>query len=237
MGLVKKNFENVLTYYQYYDNIIINMIIREGIMDVAEIICVFYCDPTRVFTINEISKMLSKPYGTTYNYVQSMINSKILKSNIKGKSTLCSLNMESQKAAELLSVLSISDKEAFAKKQSVLSNALDELVIRVKEKSDHNIFTLVLFGSTAKGTTRKTSDIDLFFLSPSKEKYDEMIENECNVLRMSYGREINPIIAEPKMYINMLREKEENVGKQVLRDKIIFFGANKFWELTMEGLK
>jgi len=35
----------------------------------------------------------------------------------------------------------------------------------------------------------------------------------------------------------MLREKQENVGKQVLRDKVIFFGANKFWELTMEGLK
>ncbi|MCK4422655.1 MAG: hypothetical protein KAV18_01130 [Candidatus Omnitrophica bacterium] len=36
---------------------------------------------------------------------------------------------------------------------------------------------------------------------------------------MSYGREINPIIAEPKMYIDMLKEKDENVGKQLLRDK------------------
>lgn len=204
---------------------------------VAEIIRVFYCDPTRVCTINEISKLLSKPYGTTYNYVQSMIKSKILKSSIKGKSTLCSLNLESQKAVELLSTLSISDKEAFTKKQGVLSNALDELATKVKEKSNHNIFALVLFGSTVKGTARRMSDIDLFFLSPSKEKYDEMIENECNALRMSYDREVNPIVAEPKMYINMLREKEENVGKQVLRDKIIIFGANKFWELTMEALK
>jgi len=211
---------------------------EEKIMNhIAEIIRVFYCEPTRVYTINEISKVLSKPYGTTYNYVQSMIKNKILKSAIKGKSTLCSLNIESQRAIELLSTLSGSDKEAFTKKQSMLSNALDELATRVKEKSNHNIFTLVLFGSTAKGTARKTSDIDLFFLSPSKEKYDEIIENECNALRMSYGREVNPIIAEPKMYINMLREKQENVGKQVLRDKVIFFGANKFWELTMEGLK
>ena len=204
---------------------------------VAEIMRVFYCDPTSVYTINEVSKMLSKPYGTTYNYVQSMIKDGILGSTVKGKSTLCSLSLESQKAVELLSGLSISDKEAFARKQSVLSKALNELAAKTKEKSSHNIFALVLFGSTAKGTARKTSDIDLFFLSPSKDKYDEMIENECNVLRMSYGREVNPIVAEPKMYINMLREKEENVGKQLLRDKIIFFGANKFWELTMEALK
>lgn len=204
---------------------------------VAEIMRVFYCDPTSVYTINEISKMLSKPYGTTYNYVQSMIKDGILGYTVKGKSTLCSLNLESQKAVELLSGLSISDKEAFAGKQSVLCKALDELATRVKEKSNHNIFSLVLFGSTAKDKARKTSDIDLFFLSPSKDKYDEMIENECNALRMSYGREVNPIVAEPKMYINMLRDKEENVGKQLLRDKIIFFGANKFWELTMEALK
>ena len=202
-----------------------------------EIISVFYREPTIVYTINELSKILSKPYGTTYNYVQAMIKNKVLKSSVKGKSTLCSLNIESPSAIELLSAVSIRDKETFAKKHRVLSTALDELSAKVKGKSDYNILSLVLFGSTVKGTAGKTSDIDLFFLSPSKDKYDEIIENECNVLRMSYGREINPIISEPKMHIDMLKGKEENVGKQLLRDKIIFFGANIFWELTMEGLK
>jgi len=39
------------------------------------------------------------------------------------------------------------------------------------------------------------------------------------------------------MYISMLKEKDENVGKQILKNKIICFGANKFWELTIEGLR
>ena len=118
-----------------------------------------------------------------------------------------------------------------------MSSALDELGIAVKEKLNHNIFSLILFGSTVKGTAREKSDIDLFFITPSKDKYDEIIESECNALRMRYGRDINPITAEPKMYINMLREADENAGKQILRDKIIFFGSNKFWELTMAALK
>jgi len=202
-----------------------------------QIIKLYSTNPLSEFTIRQISKNLNKSYSYTYGKIQECISQNILKAKKTGASTICSLNLENQKTIELLSIVSISDKEAFAKKQSVLSNALDELATKIKEKSNYNIFALVLFGSTAKGTARKTSDIDLFFLSPSKEKYDEMIENECNALRMSYGREVNPIVAEPKMYINMLREKEENVGKQVLRDKIIFFGANKFWELTMEGLK
>lgn len=203
----------------------------------AEIMQVFYNDPTRVCSINEISKLLSKPYGTTYNYVQYLIKERVLKSTIKGKATLCSLNFESQKVIELFSTLSVSDKEDFAKKQGVLFEALDELAARVKKRSNHSIFTLALFGSTVTGAARAKSDIDLFFISLSKAKYDKMIENECNVLRMSYGRDINEIIAEPKMYINMLKEKEENVGKQILKNKIICFGANKFWELTIEGLK
>ena len=203
----------------------------------TEIIKIFYSEPTRVYSINEISKLLSKPYGTTYNYVQFLIKDRVLKSNIKGKATLCSLNFESQKAIELLSMISLSDKETFAKKQGILYKALDDLAIKVKEKSNHTVFTLVLFGSTVKGIAREKSDIDLFFITPSKDKYDEIIENECNVLRMSYGRDVNPVIAEPKMYINMLREAGENIGKQILKDKIIFFGANKFWELTIEGLR
>ena len=202
-----------------------------------KIMQVFYSDPTRVYTINEISKLLLKPYGTTYNYIQSLIKENALKSDIKGKATLCSINFESQKAIELLSLLSVSGKEAFTKKQVLLSSAMDEFGIAVKEKLNHNIFSLILFGSTVKGTAREKSDIDLFFITPSKDKYDEIIESECNALRMRYGRDVNPIIAEPKMYINMLKEEGENVGKQILRDKIIFFGANKFWELTMEALK
>lgn len=202
-----------------------------------KIIRIFYNDPAKVCSINEMSMLLSMPYGTMYNYTQALIKDGVLKSNIKGKATLCSLNYESQKAIELLSLISVSIKEDFSKKQGVLSRALDELAKRINKKTYYSIFSIILFGSTAKGTSREKSDIDLFVISPSKNKHDETIENECNALRMSYGRDVNPIIAEPRMYINMLRDKEENAAKQIIRDKIIYFGANKFWELTIEGFK
>lgn len=202
-----------------------------------EIIGIFYNDPSKVCSINEISILLSRPYGTIYNYVHDLIKNRVLKSNIKGKATLCSLNYESQKTIELLSIISASIKEEFAKKEGVLSGALDALAKRINEKTYYSIFSIILFGSSVKGAAREKSDMDLFFISPSKNKYDEMIENECNALRMSYGRDVNPIIAEPRMYINMIRDREENVAKQIMRDKIIYFGASKFWELTMEGFR
>lgn len=201
-----------------------------------EIINIFYDNPTKVSSINEISKLLSSPYGTTYNYVRSFIKEKVLSSYVKGKANLCSLNYESQKAIELLSIISISKKNAFSKKDVILSRALDELTNRVREKTNHNVFAIILFGSIVTGLAKEKSDVDLFFICSSKDKYDEVIENECNALRMSYGRDVSPIIAEPIMYINMIREKGENIGKQLLKNKIIFYGASKYWEFTLEGL-
>jgi len=204
---------------------------------VDEIINIFYDNPTKVCSINEISKLLSWPYGSTYNYVQSLIKEGVLSSFPKGRANLCSLNLESQKAIELLSIISIPKKDAFSKKEVILSKALDELTNKIREITKHNILTIILFGSIVKRSAREKSDVDLFFICSSKDKYDEVIENECNILRMSYGRDIEPIIAEPVMYINMLREKGENVGKQILKNKIIFYGANKYWEFTLEGLR
>lgn len=205
--------------------------------NINKIIEIFYREPAKVCSINELSKLLESPYGSIYNHTQFLIKEGVLRADIKGKATLCSINYESQKAVELLSQTSTFVKEEFTKIQRVLARALDELVKGIKNKSSYNVFTVVLYGSLVKKSDTKKSDIDLFFISSSKDKYDEMIENECNSTGMSYGRNVNPIIAEPNMYINMLKEKDENVGKQILQNKVIFYGANKYWELTMEALR
>ena len=89
----------------------------------------------------------------------------------------------------------------------------------------------------AKGSDFKKSDIDLFILVPSKKKYDEAIEMECVAISKGFGIEVNPIIAEPTSLLTMLKDKEQNVGKEILKNKIILFGAEKFWELVLEVIK
>ena len=97
--------------------------------------------------------------------------------------------------------------------------------------------SIVLFGSLAKGTDSKKSDIDLFILVPSKKKYDEIIDMECVALSRSFGAEINPMVSEPTNLLTMLKDKEHNVAKEILNNKIILFGAEKFWELILEVIK
>ncbi|GAI09937.1 unnamed protein product, partial [marine sediment metagenome] len=105
------------------------------------------------------------------------------------------------------------------------------------KKTDFNLLSVVLFGSLAKGTDFKKSDIDLFIIVPSKKKYDETIDMECVGLSKGFGVEINPIVSEPTNLLTMLSEKGQNVGKEILKNKIILFGAEKFWELVFEVIK
>ncbi len=79
--------------------------------------------------------------------------------------------------------------------------------------------------------------MDLFILVPSKKKYDETVEMECVALSKSFGMEINPILSEPTNLLTMLRDRELNVGKELLKNKIILSGAEKFWELVFEVIK
>ncbi|MDP2913427.1 MAG: nucleotidyltransferase domain-containing protein [Candidatus Omnitrophota bacterium] len=104
-------------------------------------------------------------------------------------------------------------------------------------KMDFNLLSVVLFGSLARGADFKKSDMDLFILAPSKGKYDEPIEMECVALSKGFGMDINPLVSEPASLLSMLKDKEHNVGKEILKNKIILFGAEKFWELIFEVIK
>jgi hypothetical protein len=64
-----------------------------------------------------------------------------------------------------------------------------------------------------------------------------MIESETLSLSRRYGININPVVAEPMEFVRMVKEKETNLAHEIIRDKIILCGREKFWELIFAGLK
>jgi len=44
-------------------------------------------------------------------------------------------------------------------------------------------------------------------------------------------------VAEPMEFVRMVKEKETNLAHEIIRDKIILCGREKFWELVFAGLK
>lgn len=89
---------------------------------------------------------------------------------------------------------------------------------------------VLLFGSYAKGTEGKGSDIDLLIINKEGKK-----EMSLRKYEMLFQIKINPLFITPKEFREMLKDTEENVGKQALKYHIILNDAEKFWECVLYG--
>ncbi|HKZ43037.1 MAG TPA: nucleotidyltransferase domain-containing protein, partial [Candidatus Hodarchaeales archaeon] len=94
--------------------------------------------------------------------------------------------------------------------------------------------SIVLFGSYAKGTAMKASDIDmLFIVTDLKNKHlREGIERESASFQHSHNLKVSPLITDISEFKKMLELEELNVGKEVKEYGISLYGSEMFWRLV-----
>jgi predicted nucleotidyltransferase/predicted transcriptional regulator len=202
-----------------------------------KILKLFYDDLSTQFTINEIAHKIGISYSYVHRQIEELKNKDIIIVEQRTNRKYCKPNYKNPEVKTSFVKISNQIADDFLKKRDKIFFVVEKLLSVLPQKTDFNLLSIILFGSLAKGTDFKKSDIDLFILVPSKEKYDEVIDMECVALSKGFGVEINPIVSEPTNLLTMLSEKGENVGKEILKNKIILFGAEKFWELIFEVIK
>lgn len=202
-----------------------------------KIIKLFYDDLYAEFTINELANKTNISYSYVHGQVEKLKGKGILVVNQRTNRKYCRPDYNNPEVKTSFVKISNQIAENFLKKKDKIFFVVEKLLSVLPQKTDFNLLSVVLFGSLAKGTDSKKSDIDLFILVPSKKKYDETIDTECVALSRSFGIEINPMVSEPASLLTMLKDKEHNVAKEILKNKIILFGAEKFWELILEVIK
>lgn len=202
-----------------------------------KILKIFYNDLTSQFTINELSKKIKVSYSYVYGQVENLRQKGVMLIEQQSKRKYCRPNYSHPEVRTAFVAISNELSQEFLRKQDKITFVVNRLLSELPKKTDFNLLSIVLFGSLAKGADTKKSDMDLFVLVPSKDTYDEPIEMECAALSREFGIEINPIISEPANLLSMLKDNEPNVGKEILKNKIVLFGAEKFWELIFEVIK
>ncbi|MBI2105439.1 nucleotidyltransferase domain-containing protein [Candidatus Woesearchaeota archaeon] len=183
-------------------------------------------------TILEISKQLKIGYRPAYNHIIEMEKEEIILINKIGNAKQCSLNLSNPKTRHLLESLDISKKEELYKENPKL-RVIDDLILKLIEKFISKIHSIVLFGSYAKGTATKQSDIDLLFITSnlSDKNLREAIERESAGYQYSYNIKISPLITDIEEFKKMLKSKELNVGKEVKEYGISLYGHEIFWRI------
>ena len=175
------------------------------------------------FTINEIAKALKKYYSFVHKIVNKLIKDGVINKENAGRSYLCSLNIENEKTITLIQLSEIEKKDEFLKEKRELKIILEDFV--KSAKMNISVISIVLFGSYAKGTETKESDVDILLISKSKDGIDKTVKE----IYAKYEKEINTIIMDPD---DFKKQKDKAVIKEIISNHYMLYGVEEFINLV-----
>ena len=181
-------------------------------------------DAEKKFTINEIAKNLEEFYSFVHRTVNKLSKDGVVIKTKVGKSYLCSLNLENEKSATLIQLSEIEKRENLYIANKELKLVLEDF-IRTLESQHKNIITVILFGSYAKGTATKESDIDILLISNEKIEIEKVIKG----IYAKYGKEIMPIVMTQN---DFKKQKDKAVITEIVKDHYVLYGVENFINLV-----
>lgn len=141
----------------------------------------------------------------------------LVKTKATGNVSAYSLNLDNNITVSYLNL--INDTEI--QKRKFPKEILAEIQKRISKQT--NFFILLIFGSYAKNKATEKSDLDIAVIVEA-----EQIKKEISpLLETVKRREIKPIdshIFTRSEFLEMLGAESENVGKQIYKNSIIYYG-------------
>lgn len=187
-------------------------------MDIAlQIIDFLWRNQEKAFTINEIAKQLNGTYSHINRVVLRLVKEHIVFKKTVGHAFQCSLNKQSEKTKALVLLSEISRKEEYYQKHGKFKLLFDDFLKELPK----DVLFVVLFGSYAKGTFTKESDIDLLIVINTKEDITSALRKIITL----YGKEISPLLLTKK---ELQQRKEEPLIKEIIKNHIVISGAEGF---------
>lgn len=154
------------------------------------------------FSIRELSVLLQKDYKNVYYAIQDLSDS--ISSSKKGQATFI----------RFLPVLTPELYQAELARKKALSSTVP-LLIKDIELIDNPFFIAVLFGSYAKKTHTKHSDIDVCIIHNDSSDVDQIVSR----LRIHQGLELH--LFHYSEFLRMLESKKFNVAHEIVKDGIV----------------
>lgn len=179
----------------------------------------------RSYTIREIAKNIGQDYRITHESANRLAEKGLIIKEKKANLNLCRLNF--RKNISVLSYIESIIAQEFLEKNKDAALIINDLLKSIKIPC----FTLILFGSYAKGR-RKKSDLDLLFLIPDRKSERDISATVSSIERIAPVK-IHDIILTYGEFANMLEEKKTNLAKEVLDNHIIFYGSEAYYK-TLE---
>ncbi len=171
-------------------------------------------------SIADLSKLTKKDYKTTHTIVKRLEKNKLLTLQQFGKSYKVILNSVAQPL--------IFEAE-YARREEILQDKnLRVMLDYFKKGLKTSLYILLIFGSYAKKTQTKHSDIDLFFIAPDADKdFEKKVLNTAQLIPLK----LHVNVFSESEFIAMKKSREHTVGSEVIKNNIILYGIESYYEL------
>lgn len=126
-----------------------------------DVIALYSGDYKAKFYLRQIGKLAELPLKTCQNILADLEKERILKSKVEGKNKYFGLNLDNIQTKSHLLKAEIYKTDLFLEKYPEFKTFL---------KSINTNSTIIIFGSFARLTADKNSDLDLFVISDKEEK-------------------------------------------------------------------
>ena len=171
--------------------------------------------------ISNISSDLKIDYKNTYAIIKRLEFESLIKIESFGQSSRIKLVSKMHPL--------IFEAEYDRRKESLKDKNLAVMLSSFKKSLKSRQYILLLFGSYAKRKQTKNSDIDLMFIVP--DGLEEINEKEVHRIARSLPLPIHHLVFSEKQFLEMINAKEHNVGHEAIKDNIILYGIETYYEM------
>ena len=167
------------------------------------------------YSIRKIALQRKINYKSAYNAIKILEKENIVELKRAGNTLLCTFNNNFD---DLVFKAEYSRRETLFRKREflVILNSLAKLEFPL---------IILLFGSCAKGTASKNSDIDLLLISD--EKYFKRVHDIISL----FPQDIHLTPVSYESFIRMARSKEFSVVNEALKKNVILIGIEEYYRL------
>ncbi|MBI4918465.1 nucleotidyltransferase domain-containing protein [archaeon] len=173
--------------------------------------------------ILKISKELRMDYKNTHSIVKRLEKELLVKLESFGRSNRVKLIQQIHPR--------IFEAEHYRRKELLKNKNLAVMLNSFKNAIKSKFYMFLIFGSYAKRTQTRNSDIDLMFIVPNGN--EEVFEKDVGQTARLLPLPIHLLVFSEKQFLEMVYARESNVGKEALKNNIILHGIETYYEMKL----
>lgn len=185
----------------------------------------FYRNKFKEQYFSEILRDTKLTQNTTLKHLKNLQENNLITSTKKIGNTFYKIN---PKNPQIFSIFSYFDYKRFNELPSERKRAIDNFLDKLEVKP----LIALIFGSTAKGTFGKESDIDILLVFNKKEAKDLKLRQDIEAIT---GVKIQTFVIDYNYFKEQLLKQEDKVITHAMKTGFIILGHDSFYKGVLNG--